>query len=410
MKILLSVIFYPDCNANTVCCDNLANYFSSLGHEVDIVARQYHNIPFYEKINNFDIIRHEFRYSFLDKYNTSFKLKNFTNLQLYSSLEMNVLIKQSYKQFRPYLHAMLYADSYPSKDLINRLNSLNKHYDYMFAFSSPFSCNRLAHELKKAKIVDHWSPIMLDAYVYNKTLESKFINVRKKITEKVFSNAEKIFMVYGIQQEYLKDNYFPDYYKNTITINIPILKNYQFTSHHDNKTPTLIYTGIFYWNIRNPEKMLNILSKIDNINFKVYSQNCDDILEYYQSLFHHSTLERHGRISHDQCLNEIQNADILISLGNTVTNQMPSKILEYISTGKPIIHFYFTDGDLCLNVLKKYPLCLLIDLNHYDEHDIEKINQFIWQNKNKQLSYEDATANLEDFKIENIAQKILSNL
>lgn len=33
-------------------------------------------------------------------------------------------------------------------------------------------------------------------------------------------------------------------------------------------------------------------------------------------------------------------ADYLLNIGNTVTNQLPSKVLEYISTGKPVINFY----------------------------------------------------------------------
>jgi len=33
-------------------------------------------------------------------------------------------------------------------------------------------------------------------------------------------------------------------------------------------------------------------------------------------------------------------ADYLLNIGNTVINQLPSKVLEYISTGKPVINFY----------------------------------------------------------------------
>lgn len=36
--------------------------------------------------------------------------------------------------------------------------------------------------------------------------------------------------------------------------------------------------------------------------------------------------------------------DFLLNIGNVVTNQLPSKVLEYISTGKPIINFYKSEG------------------------------------------------------------------
>lgn len=38
------------------------------------------------------------------------------------------------------------------------------------------------------------------------------------------------------------------------------------------------------------------------------------------------------------------NGDFLLNIGNTVTNQLPSKVLEYISTGKPVINFYKSEG------------------------------------------------------------------
>lgn len=37
-------------------------------------------------------------------------------------------------------------------------------------------------------------------------------------------------------------------------------------------------------------------------------------------------------------------ADLLLNIGNKVTNQLPSKVLEYISTGKPIINFYKSEA------------------------------------------------------------------
>ena len=410
MKILISVVYYPDYNANTTCCENFANHLLSSDHQVDIIAIQYRSIPFVERLNNFNIIRHsKFHSSFIDKRGISFQVKTFTNLALYTALEMSVLIKKN-NTYKAYPHYMLYADFYSSTEVINRLNSLNKHYDYMFVFSSPFCGNILAHELKKANIVDNWSSIMLDAYVFNKTFETEYIDLRKKITEKIFKNADKIFTVYGIKEEYVKENYFPQFFQKMVTINIPLLKEFKIAETPKNNNPVLIYAGSFYRYIRNPEKMLDILSKIENITFKVFSCNCDDIFEEYRNRFVNNKLEKYGRILHDDCLNAINDSDILVSLGNTITNQMQSKVLEYVGMGKPILHFYFTPEDLCFRVLNHYPLCLCINLNDYNENDIQKIKQFIFENKGKHLSYEEATKNLEEFKTSNITELIMSNI
>lgn len=45
-------------------------------------------------------------------------------------------------------------------------------------------------------------------------------------------------------------------------------------------------------------------------------------------------------VSHQVIQNVQLKADFLLNIGNAVTNQLPSKVLEYISTGKPIINVY----------------------------------------------------------------------
>ena len=46
--------------------------------------------------------------------------------------------------------------------------------------------------------------------------------------------------------------------------------------------------------------------------------------------------------------------------GNKVDNQVPSKIFDYISLGKPIINVYTSEKDPALEYLKQYPLALNI--------------------------------------------------
>ena len=47
---------------------------------------------------------------------------------------------------------------------------------------------------------------------------------------------------------------------------------------------------------------------------------------------------------------------------------LPSKIFEYMSTGKKIIHVSKGEGDICIEHYKKYPNVLII--NEMDEVDV----------------------------------------
>ena len=86
---------------------------------------------------------------------------------------------------------------------------------------------------------------------------------------------------------------------------------------------------------------------------------------------------------------------------------MPSKIFEYIAMGKPIINFYFNEEDMCLPILEKYSLAVNINLNKTDDKTVKFIEEFINKNKGVVLSYKEATKELEDYKVENVAKKIL---
>ena len=53
-------------------------------------------------------------------------------------------------------------------------------------------------------------------------------------------------------------------------------------------------------------------------------------------------------------------ADVLINIGSSVDTMVPSKIFEYMATGKPIISFFRHDTEPSIHYLGHYPLTLLI--------------------------------------------------
>ena len=50
-------------------------------------------------------------------------------------------------------------------------------------------------------------------------------------------------------------------------------------------------------------------------------------------------------------------SDVLINIGNSVPVHMPSKTLEYINTGKPIVNFYKFKDCPTLYYTNRYPIC-----------------------------------------------------
>ena len=85
----------------------------------------------------------------------------------------------------------------------------------------------------------------------------------------------------------------------------------------------------------------------------------------------------------------LSSADFLVAVGNSVSNQVPSKIFEYISFGKPIIYFFEVDDDSNLEILKKYPnsICIKQEKNITEESTLE-LKHFCENNNNRTTPFE----------------------
>jgi hypothetical protein len=75
----------------------------------------------------------------------------------------------------------------------------------------------------------------------------------------------------------------------------------------------------------------------------------------------------------------VNSAHCLLSIGNKNPNQIPSKVIEYLATGKPIIHFTEIDDDPVINLSNEFHN--LVILNKSD--DEKKLSLLIEEMFNK---------------------------
>lgn len=85
----------------------------------------------------------------------------------------------------------------------------------------------------------------------------------------------------------------------------------------------------------------------------------------------------------------MQSADILVNIGNTVENQIPSKLLTYISFGKPIINIMKSSNCPTLEYMNRYPLSYNI-LETFDliEKEAKKLESFIYESNGKSIAFD----------------------
>lgn len=145
----------------------------------------------------------------------------------------------------------------------------------------------------------------------------------------------------------------------------------------------LVYAGALYKVIRNPEYMLSIISQIDEVYLDMYvrSIECTDIIKkyisYHINLYPEANTQRYKEMI-------CYEYDVLVNIGNNCKNQSPSKMLELLSSGRPILNFYY-NKDSQYEMIEKYPLGL--NVGRDDNDAVGKVRDFCKCMKGKQLAF-----------------------
>ena len=108
-----------------------------------------------------------------------------------------------------------------------------------------------------------------------------------------------------------------------------------------NKLPINIgYFGIFTDKIREPFNYINnIASKLGD-EFNHYWYINEESKKYFTSIQNQNNHIFEPLIPREEAIKKmINNFHILLSIGNTNKYQLPSKVIEYISLGKPVLHY-----------------------------------------------------------------------
>ena len=182
-------------------------------------------------------------------------------------------------------------------------------------------------------------------------------------------------------------------------------------SYFDNSTINCVYAGALMLPIRRPEYMLKIFSLFKNKSIHLYiwcgnlTKNMEDELK---SLLP-SNVSYLGSLPQSKMQAVLAGADILINLGNTISNQLPSKILDYISLRKPILNIYKVNDCPTIDILKDYPLSLSVSEDDDVEIVSEKIESFILENIGNTVSSELIKKAYQEYLPNSVAKYVLES-
>ena len=136
-------------------------------------------------------------------------------------------------------------------------------------------------------------------------------------------------------------------YKNVIsTDKIRIIpQGFDFSAtpiakYRKNEVPTFAYAGVFYQDIRNPEFLLEYLAEqkipfLFRIYLRLKDPLTDTIINKYREQLGDRLEIRYG-VERKQLIYELSQCDFLVNVGNSNSTQLPSKLIDYGITKRPV--------------------------------------------------------------------------
>lgn len=321
LKILLvSNAFFPEISPRSYRATELAKEFCRQGHEVVVITK---------------FREHDYS-AFLKE--APIKLKTWRGGRLPSLRDAKrnplALITRVIKRL------LLVLFEYPAiEDMFHVRKMLTKEmgYDMMISFAVPYPvqwgvawARKSKRQISRVWIADCGDPYMGDV------LDS----FRKPF---YFSYLEKNFCrkadFISIPVESATSAYYPEFH-HKIRI-IPQGFMFDLGAKETNKQPGEVlefaYAGRFLQGIRDPGPLLEFLSRTDiPFRFHVFTDQ-PEYLEKYRLILKDRIIIS-GYISRNDLLKKLSEMDFLVNFDNNTTLNIPSKLIDYLITGRPVLN------------------------------------------------------------------------
>lgn len=288
---------------------------------------------------------------------------------------------------------------------LREVNEKNR-IDVLISVTFPFYTHVFALKFKQLHPGVKWLTYTTDPLAYN---EANPIPAWKKkraidIEQRVYNGCD-----YCLITEELRTNLVNDYRVSEEKIvvlpylidteNVPLI-----SSNKRNDRPQVLYAGCLFYRVRNPKIMLDVFSILKNIDLNLYVTG-DRICRKMLTESFPPQIKINGLAPRDKYFRLLGEADVLVNLSNNAKLQAPHKLLELISTGRPIINFYYYKNT-GYEIIDKYPLGLNISNNSSLDEMAEAVSDFVVKNRNNVLTEKEIKERYPEYLLSYQMEKI----
>jgi len=148
----------------------------------------------------------------------------------------------------------------------------------------------------------------------------------------------------------------------------------------------LVFLGRLYPTIRRPDFLLALFAALKDsganehyeLHFYGDTWECEANFAPFRDRLGRD-IHLHGPVPREQAISAMRSASVLVNIGNDTHYQLPSKVVEYATTGKPILNLAAYPDDSSARFLADYPAHLTLVAHGRDPvpDDIEKLKAFL---------------------------------
>lgn len=249
-----------------------------------------------------------------------------------------------------------------------------KGYDLLISIALPYGSHMgVAIAIRKNKELTHkWIADCGDPFYSNVNINVPFYF--RYIEKYMFQFTDNIAIPFiGAR------NYYPKEFRNKLII-VPQgvdFNQIKLAEYKKNKVLTFAYSGKLYSGKRDPTLFLEYLL-LKNIEFKFIVYTMD---KKFFSDFHKQLGERlivNDYIDRFKLIHELSQMDFLVNFENVMEGHLPSKLIDYGLTKRPILNV--SSISLNLQVIEEF-----LDYNFINRFEIDNIDQYNIKNVAKQF-------------------------
>ena len=216
----------------------------------------------------------------------------------------------------------------------------------------------------------------------------------QEVEMQLYAQAQAIVTTPILAAEKARDDAYAPYLSKVFPAEFPIVRDLTAEKDPvcDGEAVECFYSGRFYGNVRDCTFPLEVLRRVDPgaLRLVFAGDGQEKEIAAFQKEYFGDRLQHLGMISLDESFAKMKEADVLINIGNCVTSLLPSKLFDYISTGKPILNFCKLADCPTIPYLNKYRLGLnVIEGEKALDQQADDVLQFIETTRNARIPFDE---------------------